>query len=39
VQKNTPQVALARFALVYIVKKVLAFLLEEIFQITAPLAL
>jgi DALR anticodon binding domain len=39
VQKNTPQVALARFALVYIVKKVLAFLLEVIFQITAPLAL
>jgi hypothetical protein len=39
VQKNTPQFALARFALIYIVKNVLTFLLEEIFQITAPLAL
>jgi hypothetical protein len=38
VQKNTPQVALARFALIYIVKNVLTFLLEEIFQVTAPLA-
>lgn len=39
VQKNTPQIALARFGLIYIVKNLLSFLLEEIFQITAPLAL
>jgi hypothetical protein len=38
-QQNTPQVALARFALIYIVKNVLRFLLEEILQVTAPLAL
>jgi hypothetical protein len=39
VQKNTPQIALARFGLIYIVKNVLTFLLEEIFQVTAPLVL
>jgi DALR anticodon binding domain len=39
VQKNTPQVVLARFALIYIVKNVLSFLLEEILQVTAPPAL
>jgi DALR anticodon binding domain len=39
VQKNTPQLAEARFALIYVVKKVLAFLLEEILQGTAPITL
>jgi DALR anticodon binding domain len=39
VQKNMLQVVLARFALIYIVKNVLSFLLEEILQVTAPLAL
>ena len=39
VQRNTPQLAEARFGLVYIVKKVLAFLLEEILQETAPITL
>jgi hypothetical protein len=39
VQKNTPQLAHARFALVYIVKNVLAFLLEDVLHVGAPLAL
>jgi hypothetical protein len=39
VQKDAPQLAYTRLALVYIVKNVVAFLLEDILQVTAPLAL
>jgi DALR anticodon binding domain len=39
VQKNAPKLAYARFALVYIVKNVLAFLLEDILKMNAPLEL
>ncbi len=39
IQTHEPQLAQARFALILIVKKVLAFLLEDLLQITAPLAL
>jgi DALR anticodon binding domain len=39
VQKDTPQIALARFALIYIFMNVLTFLLEDILQIAAPLVL
>lgn len=39
IQTHQPQLAQARFALVLIVKKVLAFVLEDILQMTAPLTL
>jgi hypothetical protein len=39
VQTNEPKLTQPRFALVYITKKVLAFLLEDIFQVNAPLEL
>lgn len=39
IQTHEPQLAQARFALILIVKKVLAFLLEDLLQITAPVAL
>jgi DALR anticodon binding domain len=39
IQTHEPQLASARFALVLILKKVLAFLLEDILQMTAPLTL
>ncbi len=39
IQTREPQIASARFALVLIVKKVLAFFLEDILQMTAPLTL
>jgi DALR anticodon binding domain len=39
VQTHEPKLTQARFALVYIVKKVLAFLLEDIFQVKAPMEL
>jgi hypothetical protein len=39
IQTHQPQLASARFALVLIVKKVLAFFLEDILQMTAPLTL
>jgi DALR anticodon binding domain len=39
IQTHEPQLATARFALVLILKKVLAFVLEDILQMTAPLTL
>jgi DALR anticodon binding domain len=39
VQQHAPQLAHARLALVYIVKNVVAFLLEDILRVTAPLEL
>ncbi len=39
IQTHEPQLASARFALVLILKKVLAFVLEDILQLTAPLTL
>lgn len=39
VQKTSPELVRARFALIYIVKTVLAFVLEDLFEIPAPQAL
>jgi hypothetical protein len=39
IQRHTPQLTAARFALIFMVKKVLAFFLEDILQMTAPLTL